>query len=53
MVQIGMLVGTKVRFWANPQEYQTLVPAKNSHLKVFSGRINDFQHPTNLHGVFL
>ena len=21
-------------FWANPQNYQTLVPAKNSHLKV-------------------
>ena len=24
-----------LRFWANPQKYQTLVPAKNSHLKVF------------------
>ncbi len=23
-----------LRFWANPQKYQTLVPAKNSHLKV-------------------
>ena len=21
------------RFWANPQKYQTLIPAKNSHLK--------------------
>ena len=21
-------------FWANPQKYQTLVPTKNSHLKV-------------------
>ncbi len=28
-----MIVGTKF-FWANPQKYQTLVPAKNSHLKV-------------------
>ena len=23
-----------LRFWANPQKYQTLIPAKNSHLKV-------------------
>ena len=23
-----------LRFWANPQTYQTIVPAKNSHLKV-------------------
>ena len=23
-------------FWANPQKYQTLVPAKNSHLKVYN-----------------
>ena len=23
-----------LRFWGNPQKYQTLVPAKNSHLKV-------------------
>ena len=23
-----------LRFWANPQKNQTLVPAKNSHLKV-------------------
>ena len=23
-----------LQFWANPQKYQTLVPAKNSHLKV-------------------
>ena len=23
-----------LHFWANPQKYQTLVPAKNSHLKV-------------------
>ena len=23
-----------LRFWANPQKYQTLVPAKNSHFKV-------------------
>ena len=23
-----------MRFWANPQKYQTLVPAKISHLKV-------------------
>ena len=29
-----MLAGTKVRFWANPQKYPTLVPTKNSHLKV-------------------
>ncbi len=23
-----------LHFWANPQKYQTLVPAENSHLKV-------------------
>ena len=23
-----------LRFWANPQKYQALVPVKNSHLKV-------------------
>ena len=23
-----------LRFWPNPQKYQTLVPAKNSHLEV-------------------
>ena len=23
-----------LRFWANPQKYQTLLPAKNNHLKV-------------------
>ena len=27
-----------LRFWANPQKYQTLVPAKNSHLKVYLNR---------------
>jgi hypothetical protein len=30
-----MIAGTNfLRFWANPQKYQTLVPAKNSRLKV-------------------
>ena len=23
-----------LRFWANPQKYQILMPAKNSHLKI-------------------
>ncbi len=35
MVHIANDCGYKIlRFWANPQKYQTLVPAKNSHLKV-------------------
>ena len=29
-----MFVSMEFAFWANPQKYQTLVPAKNSHLKV-------------------
>ena len=29
-----MIAGTKFCFWANPQKYQTLVPAKTIHLKV-------------------
>jgi GTP cyclohydrolase II len=34
MVHIANDCGYKIlRFWANPQKYQTLVPAKNSHLK--------------------
>jgi hypothetical protein len=36
MVLIANDCGYKIlRFWANPQKYQTLVPAKNSHLKVY------------------
>ena len=35
IVHIANDCGYKIlHFWANPQEYQTLVPAKNSHLKV-------------------
>ncbi len=35
MVLIANDCGYKIfHFWANPQKYQTLVPAKNSHLKV-------------------
>ena len=35
IVHIANDCGYKIlRFWANPQKYQTLVPAKNSHLKV-------------------
>jgi hypothetical protein len=35
MVLIANDCGYKIlRFWANPQKYQTLVPTKNSHLKV-------------------
>ena len=30
-----------LRFWANPQKYQTLVPAKNSHLKVLLWMADD------------
>ena len=34
-VHIANDYGYKIlRFWANPQKYQTVVPAKNSHLKV-------------------
>ena len=37
IVHIANDCGYKIlRFWANPQKYQTLVPAKNSHLKVGS-----------------
>jgi hypothetical protein len=37
MVHIANDCGYKIlRFWANPQKYQTLVPAKNSHLKVIT-----------------
>ena len=25
-----------LQLWANPQKYQTLTPAKNSHLKVYN-----------------
>jgi hypothetical protein len=36
IVSIANVSGYKIlRFWANPQKYQTLVPAKNSHLKVY------------------
>ena len=28
-----------LRFWANPQKYQTLVPAKFSHLKVYTEKL--------------
>ena len=35
IVHIANDCGYKIlRFWANPQKYQTLVPAKNIHLKV-------------------
>jgi hypothetical protein len=41
MVLIANDCGYKIlRFWANPQKYQTLVPAKNSHLKVTPVRFN-------------
>ena len=35
IVHIANDCGYKILcFWANPQKYQTLVPTKNSHLKV-------------------
>ena len=35
LVSIANVCEYKIlRFWANPQKYQTLVPANNSHLKI-------------------
>ena len=35
-VCVASVCGYKIlHFWANPQKYQTLLSAKNSHLKVY------------------
>ncbi len=45
MVLIANDYGYKIlRFWANPQKYQTLVPAKNSHLKVYNVLVTSYIH---------
>ena len=36
-----------LHFWANPQKYQTLVPAKNNHLKV--NMHTQYTHTHNIH----